>query len=146
MKTVNLQLTQGDAFFRFNLQVENMNEKEVATLLCDAVLTFHTRYTKFVKGKTKSYNVKFGKPFTMNVYLEGVKSDNGTFYHSTNNFFFNVENVTGTMDVTNTITKAERSKVGYVEFIQDWMSDIFDGRKCNNIEEVLHKHTCTVEA
>jgi hypothetical protein len=143
MKTVNLNLSQGDAFFRFTLEVESTNAKVLSVLFTETLLKFHQRYSKYCKGKTKSYNLKFGKPFTLQAYIEGVKGENGTFYHETSNFFLNVENSSGGMEVTHRLTKADNTKVGMAYFMEDWMNDIFDGRRASNMEDVLKQYTNT---
>lgn len=146
MKQVNLQLTQGDAFFRFSMELEEsqVNAKGISIAMAEKLLSFHERYVKYVKGKSKSYNLKFGKPFTMSAYIEDVRGINGTFYHEMSNFFFDVENADGKLDVTCRLTKSDSTKVTIATFIEDWMSDVFQNkRKFASIDEVLDTYTTT---
>lgn len=148
MKTVNFVLSQGDAFFRFNFDVEDtqVNAQFLSVTLTEAVLKFHERYTKYCKGKTKSYNLKFGKPFTLSAYIEGVRGINGTFYHEAEGFLGNVETHNGDMQLTARITKADPTKITFANFLEDWMSDIFAGKRNLTMSEVLNTYTKTIEA
>ena len=145
MKTVNFVLSQGDAFFRFNFDVEDtqVNAQFLSVTLTEAVLKFHERYTKFCKGKAKSYNLKFGKSFRLSAYIEGVRGINGTFYHEAEGIFGNVETQDGVMQLTARITKVDTTKVSFALFLEDWMSEIFAGKRTLTMEEVLNTYTNT---